>query len=135
MAKSPIPSRYAVFILCILLIPVAAGLALAGHWWGWPAAAVLAALVLVGLWDLSQPRHSIRRNYPVIGHIRWWVEMVRPEIRQYLIEADEEAAPFSRDQRALVYERSKGEPGNIHLAPCWTPIATATSSSAIPPCR
>ena len=66
MAKSPIPSRYAVFILCILLIPVAAGLALAGHWWGWPAAAVLAALVLVGLWDLSQPRHSILRNYP--GH-------------------------------------------------------------------
>src|SRR5579859_715731 len=111
MAKSPIPSRYTVFILCILLVPVAAGLGMMHHWYGWPAAAVFAVLVLVGLWDLSQPRHSIRRNYPVTGHIRWWVEMVRPEIRQYLIEADEEAAPFSRDQRALVYQRAKGDAG------------------------
>jgi glutamate synthase domain-containing protein 2 len=111
MPKSPIPSRYLVFVLCILLVPVALGLGLMHHWYGWPAAVVFAALVLLGLWDLAQPRHSIRRNYPVIGHIRWWVEMVRPEIRQYLIEADEEQAPFSRDQRALVYERAKGKPG------------------------
>ena len=55
--------------------------------------------------------HSIQRNYPVIGHIRWMVELVRPEIRQYLIEADEEAAPFSRSQRSLVYQRAKGEAG------------------------
>jgi glutamate synthase domain-containing protein 2 len=105
------PSRYAVFIVCGVLLVAALGFGLMGYPSGLFAAIPLAALVLVGVWDLGQPRHSIRRNYPVIGHIRWWVEMIRPEIRQYLIEADEEAAPFSRDQRALVYQRAKGEPG------------------------
>jgi glutamate synthase domain-containing protein 2 len=49
------------------------------------------------------------RNYPVIGHVRFLFEWVRPEIRQYLLESDREAAPFSRQQRSLVYQRSKGE--------------------------
>jgi glutamate synthase domain-containing protein 2 len=111
MARLLPPSRYTVFVLCAVIMAVAFGFGLAGETWGLFVGLPFAALVLVGLWDLNQPRHSIRRNYPIIGHIRWWVEMVRPEIRQYLIEADEEAAPFSRDQRALVYERSKGEPG------------------------
>jgi glutamate synthase domain-containing protein 2 len=77
----------------------------------WGAVAILAALCLLGVFDLVQRRHSILRNYPVIGHVRWIAELVRPEIRQYLIEANEEAAPFSRDQRSLVYERAKGEVG------------------------
>ena len=68
--------------------------------------AVFGALSLMGVHDVLQRRHSILRNYPVIGHIRWIAEFVRPEIRQYLIEADEEAAPFSRSQRSLVYERA-----------------------------
>ncbi len=61
--------------------------------------------------DVLQRRHAILRNYPVIGHIRWMAELVRPEIRQYLIEADEDAAPFSRSQRSLVYQRAKGDAG------------------------
>ena len=61
--------------------------------------------------DLLQGRHSIQRLYPIIGHIRWAAEFVRPELRQYLFEADEEAAPFSRSQRTLVYERAKDEAG------------------------
>jgi glutamate synthase domain-containing protein 2 len=105
------PGRYTVFILCCLLLAVAVGLGLWGLRWAWAAAVPLVVLVGMGIVDLRQPRHSIRRNYPVIGHIRWWVEAVRPEIRQYLIEADEEAAPFSRSQRALVYERAKGQAG------------------------
>jgi glutamate synthase domain-containing protein 2 len=105
------PSRYAVFILCAVFLVVALGVGLMGEKEGLFAAIPLAALVLLGMWDLTQPRHSIRRNYPVIGHIRWWVEAIRPEIRQYLIEADEEAAPFSRDQRGLVYDRAKGKAG------------------------
>jgi glutamate synthase domain-containing protein 2 len=72
---------------------------------------VLALLCLVGVHDILQRRHAILRNYPVIGHIRWMAELVRPEIRQYLIEADEDAAPFSRSQRSLVYQRAKGEAG------------------------
>ena len=68
-------------------------------------------LTLVGAYDLVQSRHSILRNYPVIGHIRWIAEFIRPEFRQYLIQADTEAAPFNRIQRTLVYERAKGLSG------------------------
>jgi glutamate synthase domain-containing protein 2 len=52
----------------------------------------------------------VLRNYPVIGHLRFLLEFIRPEIRQYFIESDNEAAPFSRQQRSLVYQRAKGEP-------------------------
>ena len=51
---------------------------------------VLALLCLLGVHDALQRRHAILRNYPVIGHVRWMAELVRPEIRQYLIESDED---------------------------------------------
>jgi glutamate synthase domain-containing protein 2 len=102
--------RLTAFALCLALTAV--GLAFLGHGtWAWWLVGVGGVLSLVGLNDLAQPHHSILRNYPVIGHIRWMAELVRPELRQYLIEADEEAAPFSRSQRSLVYMRAKGEPG------------------------
>jgi glutamate synthase domain-containing protein 2 len=71
----------------------------------------LAGLFLVGLgWrDTRQTRHSVLRNYPVIGHLRFLLEFIRPEMRQYFIESDNEAAPFSRQQRSLVYQRAKGD--------------------------
>ena len=106
----PQPSRYSALVLCIAL----ALLSVIGaqHWhWLWVFVVLFAALSLLGLRDLTQTHHSIQRNYPVIGHIRWLAEMIRPEIRQYLIESNEDAAPFSRDQRSLVYQRAKGEPG------------------------
>ena len=65
---------------------------------------------LVGFYDVCQRRHSILRNYPVIGHFRYLIELVRPEIRQYLLESDEESVPFSRVQRSLVYQRAKNLP-------------------------
>jgi glutamate synthase domain-containing protein 2 len=68
------------------------------------------ALVAVGVGDLRQTRRAVLRNYPLIGHLRFMLEYVRPEIRQYFIESDSEAAPFSRAQRSLVYQRAKGEP-------------------------
>ncbi len=71
---------------------------------------VAAALVGVGTHDLRQTKRSILRNYPIIGHLRFMLEFVRPEIRQYFIESDNEATPFSRSQRSLVYQRAKGEP-------------------------
>ena len=72
--------------------------------------AVLGALgLLIGLRDLRQTQHALLRNYPVIGHLRFLFEWIRPEIRQYLLESDREAVPFSRQQRSLVYQRSKGE--------------------------
>ena len=104
------PSRYAPFCLCLALF--AASAVAAPAWpWAWVTTGVFGALSLLGLLDLLQRRHSIRRNYPIIGHIRWLAESVRPEIRQYLLEADQDAAPFSRSQRSLVYQRAKGEAG------------------------
>ena len=69
-------------------------------------------LLAVGLWDMFQQRHAILRNYPILGHFRFFFEYIRPEIRQYFIEADMEAEPFSRAQRSLVYQRAKGEADN-----------------------
>ncbi len=75
---------------------------------GWLA---LLGLFLVGLgWrDTQQTRHAVLRNYPVIGHLRYLLEFVRPELRQYFLESDNEATPFSRQQRSLVYQRAKGD--------------------------
>jgi glutamate synthase domain-containing protein 2 len=72
----------------------------------WPLV-VLGPLLLVGLYDVTQRGHSILRNYPIIGHIRFLLEAIRPEIRQYLVESDREPVPFSREQRSLVYRRAK----------------------------
>jgi len=105
-------SRYTVFVLCVLIAVGAAALAgVLNLGWPWPVAILAGLLSLMGVYDLMQTHHSIQRNYPVIGHIRWMVELVRPELRQYLIEGDEEAAPFARAQRSLVYQRAKGEMG------------------------
>lgn len=73
----------------------------------WFAFLVFLFLSLLGIRDQLQTKHSILRNYPVIGHLRFWLEFIRPEIRQYFLESDNEKLPFSRNQRALVYQRSK----------------------------
>ena len=109
------PSRHAAFVLCILLFGLSLWLAL-GHPpaerpLAWAGAVLFGILCAIGVHDLLQRGHAILRNYPVIGHVRWMAELVRPEIRQYLLESDEDAAPFSRSQRSLVYQRAKGEAG------------------------
>ncbi len=98
--------RYTVFGLCIAIFGVAL------FWKFWWLAGLFGALVLLGIWNLIQTRHAVLRNYPVIGHVRWLVEMIRPELRQYLLEDDDEAVPFSRTQRSLVYQRAKNISGD-----------------------
>ncbi|MEG0344826.1 MAG: FMN-binding glutamate synthase family protein, partial [Acinetobacter sp.] len=66
-------------------------------------------LSIVGIYDIIQSKHAILRNYPIMGHFRFFFESFRPEIRQYFIESDEDALPFSRSQRSLVYQRAKNE--------------------------
>lgn len=68
---------------------------------------ISAALMAVGFIDRRQTKQSIRRNYPIMAHMRFLFEFIRPEIRQYFIESDTDAAPFSRNQRSLVYQRAK----------------------------
>lgn len=105
------PVRYTAFALCVLGLLLAL-FALVAFGVGLPLVLVFGALAAVGVYDVRQTRHAILRNYPVIGHIRFMLEYVRPEVRQYFIESDSEAAPFSRAQRSLVYQRAKGEPDN-----------------------
>ncbi len=105
------PLRYSAWLGCV------AGLVLSLFVWvtssspsGAASAMGFVALIALGFRDVRQTKHSILRNYPIIGHLRFLFEFVRPEIRQYFIEADNDAAPFSRQQRSLVYQRAKGEP-------------------------
>lgn len=116
-----LPARYRVFAACIVLTLACAALGLRFGIWLWPAA-VFAVLSLIGVWDLLQTRHSVRRNYPVIAHFRYLLESIGPEIRQYFIENDTDERPFSRQQRAIVYQRAKnvldkrpfGTQGNVY---------------------
>ena len=106
--NSIIPLRYSTFFLSILgFIFSSFYFSASGQWL--VAVWFFGVLCLVGLHDVSQTRHAILRNYPILGHMRFWLEFIRPEIRQYFIESDAEAAPFSRAQRSLVYARAKGE--------------------------
>jgi glutamate synthase domain-containing protein 2 len=94
----------------LLAVAIAAALALAAWLDGrisgwWPLAAGL--LAGLGAHDLLQTRRAVLRNYPILGHVRFLVEAVRPELRQYLFESDTESVPFSRQQRAIVYQRAK----------------------------
>ncbi len=101
------PIRYTVMVLCVVGTVLGLVAALAwGRWW-WLVPVVLGALAVIGVLDMRQTRHAVLRNYPVIGHMRFMLEYIRPEIRQYFIEGDHENLPFSRAQRSLVYQRSK----------------------------
>jgi glutamate synthase domain-containing protein 2 len=71
-------------------------------------ALIAAALVAIGAWDMLQTRHSLRRNYPILANIRFLLEEIRPEIRQYFLESDTDGTPFNRSKRAVVYQRAKG---------------------------
>ena len=68
---------------------------------------IFIALAVVGIHDVLQQRHSVLRNYPLTAHIRFILEEIRPEIRQYFLESEKDGTPFSRDKRAIVYQRAK----------------------------
>lgn len=93
--------RYSVFAIAFAIL--ALGIVLL-KWW-----LIVIGLVgfVVGIYDLIQVHHAVLRNYPISGHIRYLLEEFRPELRQYLIEDDQAAVPFSRQQRALAYQRAK----------------------------
>jgi glutamate synthase domain-containing protein 2 len=107
-----IPTRYFIWLLSGLAV-LASGLWYLSGARGpgvWLAMVVTPVLFLIGVRDTLQTSHAILRNYPLIGHMRFLLEYVRPEIRQYFIESDLEAFPFSRVQRSLAYQRAKGDP-------------------------
>ena len=100
--------RYGAVALTVLCAAaLAAAAVLASPWW-WSAAGPLLAVAVLGCHDLVQRRHSVLRNYPVIGHLRFAMEGVRPELQQYFVERNFDGRPFDRDVRSIVYERAKG---------------------------
>lgn len=66
-------------------------------------------IILVGISDILQKKHTIQRNFPVIGHFRYWLENFRPEIQQYFVETDMEGTPINRIFRSLIYSRAKNQ--------------------------
>lgn len=97
-------------LVAALVVLAAATVALAlavGAWW-WLAAGPLLAVAATGTYDLIQRRHSVLRLYPVIGHLRFLMEAIRPEVQQYFIERDYDGRPYDRETRSAVYERAKG---------------------------
>jgi glutamate synthase domain-containing protein 2 len=68
---------------------------------------IFGALTLLGIRDLTQKSHAVLRNYPISAHMRFLLEEIRPEMRQYFFESEKDGMPFSRDTRALVYQRAK----------------------------
>jgi glutamate synthase domain-containing protein 2 len=106
--NSVYPVRYTVFGLSCIGLLLSLFYVLFVGTGGWIFLVCL-ALVVLGIYDLRQTKKSVLRNYPVIGHIRYMLEFIRPEIRQYFFEADTDATPFSRAQRSLVYQRAKSQ--------------------------
>lgn len=100
--------RQAFILGSILALTLVGGLALA-----WPpvlwSLAILAPVIGLGIADVTQSRQAVRRNFPVIGHGRYLLERIRPEINQYFVESNSDGKPFSRNDRSLVYQRAKGD--------------------------
>ena len=71
--------------------------------------AFVAFCVIVSLYDITQKHHTILHNFPVVGHLRYFLEMVGPEMRQYWVANDKEEMPFNRDERSWIYASAKGE--------------------------
>ncbi len=77
---------------------------------GWPTIfgiGVAGLVVCVGVYDILQRKHAVLRNFPVVGHFRYWLETIGPELRQYIVAGNDEELPFNRDERSWVYSSSK----------------------------
>lgn len=78
--------------------------------WSWGCVGAFAFLILVAIWDVFvQKRHAIKHNFPIVGHLRYLLELVGPELRQYWVANDKEEMPFNRQERRWIYATAKGE--------------------------
>lgn len=68
---------------------------------------LLGPLIIIGFVDFFQKKHTVRRNFPLLGNMRYIFELIRPEINQYFIESNTDGRPFSREERSIVYQRAK----------------------------
>ena len=100
----PFTARYMVYTLVVLMTVLLLVLYLNGYsrLYVTIPLVVCIGLSVTGTIDLMQTRHSVLRNYPLTAHIRFILEEIRPEIRQYFLESEKDGTPFSRDKRAIV---------------------------------
>jgi glutamate synthase domain-containing protein 2 len=105
----PFRGRFIAFTLS-LLAALGFGIAWAanpGSLWLAIPFGIAAFLICVGIHDFFQTKHAVLRNYPIMAHFRYIFEAIRPEMRQYFFEGEKDGMPFSRDRRAVVYQRAK----------------------------
>ena len=97
----------AIFILFSIIVIMAIA-AIYSFWkpvlW---SALIFGPIILVGIIDMVQKKHTIRRNFPVLGNFRYMLEAIRPEIMQYFVETDIEGRPIPKIIRSLIYQRAK----------------------------
>jgi len=98
--------KFAVFAILTPALVIAASMLWQPLLWSF---VFLAPVILIGCLDMFQIKHTIRRLYPVLGHFRFMLESVRPEIQQYFVESETSGAPIPREFRSLVYQRAKGD--------------------------
>ncbi len=112
----------------------------------WPVLVVSLALLALAIHDLTQTKHSLMRNYPIIGWARFAAEYIRPEIQQYFVESDTSGTPFDRETRAVIYQRAKGdhdkvpfgtqidvyEPGHELLSHSMRPVPQLAKEPRVP---
>lgn len=106
----PFSPRFIILTICAVATAVLVAVALSDHNvfdLVLIPALIFGGLTLLGIRDLVQKDHAVLRNYPVAAHLRFLLEEIRPEMRQYFFESEKDGMPFSRDTRAVVYQRAK----------------------------
>ena len=108
----PFSPRYIILTICAVVTALLLGIGVFDHNPKiWEVVlipiVIFGALTFLGIRDLTQKSHAVLRNYPISAHIRFLLEEIRPEMRQYFFESEKDGMPFSRDTRALVYQRAK----------------------------
>src|SRR5947208_14131628 len=107
---TPFSPRFIVLTICCVVTVLLTGIAIVDH--KVIDIVVIPILIfgglsLLGFRDLLQQNHAVLRNYPISAHIRFLLEEIRPEMRQYFFESEKDGMPFSRDTRSLIYQRAK----------------------------
>src|ERR1700754_1566068 len=106
----PFSPRFIVLTICAVVTALLLFVGIFDHrvsWFILVPLVIFGGLTALGIRDLTQKRHAILRNYPIAAHMRFLLEEIRPEMRQYFFESEKDGMPFSRDARALVYQRAK----------------------------
>jgi glutamate synthase domain-containing protein 2 len=105
----PFSPRFVVLTICAVATALLLGLGIADHRVDLVLIPLLifGGLTALGIRDLTQKSHAVLRNYPISAHLRFLLEEIRPEMRQYFFESEKDGMPFSRDTRAVIYQRAK----------------------------